>query len=293
MSARAWLTFAALSLIWGIPYLFIKIAIDDGAPPLLVAWGRTVIGAAILLPIAWRHGLFSQLQGRWLPLTAFAAVEIAIPWWLLSVGEQYVSSSLTAILIAALPLMIALLALRFDHSERVGGLRLVGLIVGLAGVIVLLGVDVAGEASELFGAACVLLVTLCYAIGPLLVRRYFRDSSAIGPVAAALGVGTLVLTPGAIAVAPSATLTAEALGSIFVLGAICSALGLFLFFRLIAEVGAGRASVVTYINPVVAVALGVGLLGESLGAGAVAGLLLILAGSWLSTDGRVPLVRRA
>jgi drug/metabolite transporter (DMT)-like permease len=116
--------------------------------------------------------------------------------------------------------------------------------------------------------------------------------SAIGPVAAALGVGALMLTPGAIAVAPSASLTVEALGSIFVLGAICSALGLFLFFRLITEVGAGRASVVTYINPVVAVALGVGLLGESLGAGAAVGLLLILAGSWLSTDGRVPLVGR-
>jgi drug/metabolite transporter (DMT)-like permease len=288
MSARAWITFAAVSVIWGIPYLFIKIAVDDGASPLIVAWGRVAIGAAILVPIAWHRGYLRELRGRWLPLVAFAAAECAIPWWLIPLGEQRIASSLAAILIAAMPLMIALLALRFDHSERVGGSRLVGLFVGLAGVVVLLGIDVAGRASELLGAAFVLGATLCYATGPLIVKRHFTDVNPIGPVAAALGISSLMLAPAAIAAAPGSSLTADAIGSIAVLGVICSALGLFLFFHLIAEVGASRASVITYINPAVAVALGVALLGENVGAGAVAGLLLILAGSWLSTDGRLP-----
>lgn len=288
MSARAWVIFAAVSIIWGIPYLFIKVAVDDGASPLVVAWGRVAIGAAILAPIAWKRGYFHQLRGRWAPLAAFAAVECAIPWWLIPVGEQHVSSSLAAILIAAMPLMIALLALRFDHTERVGGSRLAGLFIGLAGVVVLLGIDVAGRAEELFGAVCILGATLCYATGPLIVKRFFTDANPIGPVAAALGLSTVMLAPAAIAAAPNSTLTGDAVGSIAVLGVVCSALGLMLFFRLIAEVGASRASVITYINPAVAVALGVAVLGESVGAGAVAGLLLILAGSWLSTDGRLP-----
>jgi drug/metabolite transporter (DMT)-like permease len=288
MSARAWLMFAAVSLIWGVPYLFIKIAVDGGAHPLLIAWGRVAIGAAVLLPIAWKMGALRGLQGRWKPLVAFAAVECAIPWWLIPVGETEVSSSLAAILIASLPLLIATLALRFDHEERVGGLRLVGLLIGLAGVVLLLGVDVAGKPGELFGAGAILLATLCYAIGPLIVKRSLSDINPIGPVAAALGISTVMLTPAGIASIPGAELTGGAVASIVVLAVLCSAVALMLFFALIAEVGPSRASVITYVNPAVAVVLGVALLGESVGSAAIAGLLLIIAGSWFSTGGGLP-----
>ena len=288
MSTRAWIIFAAVSVIWGVPYLFIKIAVDGGAHPLLVAWGRVGIGAAVLLPIAWRMGLLSGLRSRLRPLIAFAAVECAIPWWLIPVGEQRVSSSLAAILIASLPLLIAILALRFDPEEQVRGLRLAGLFVGLAGVVLLLGIDVAGKPDELFGAGAILLATVCYAIGPMIVKRSFSDVNPIGPVAAALGISTVMLTPAGIASVPGSEATAGALGSIAVLGVVCSAVALMLFFSLIAEVGPSRASVITYVNPAVAVVLGVVLLDESLGAAAIAGLRLIIAGSWLSTGGRLP-----
>jgi drug/metabolite transporter (DMT)-like permease len=288
MSSRAWILFAAVSVIWGVPYLFIKLAVDGGASPLLVAWGRVAIGAALLLPIAWKMGYLGELRGRAKPLVAFAIAECALPWWLIPLGEQHVSSSLAAILIASLPLLIALLAIRYDQNERVRGSRLVGLFIGLAGVVLLLGIEVAGAPEELLGAAAILGATLCYAVGPLIVRRHFTDVNAVGPVAAALGLSTVMLAPAGIASIPGSEVSGDAIASIVVLGVVCSALALMLFFALITDVGASRASVITYVNPVVAVALGVALLGESVGAAAVAGLLLILAGSWLSTGGGVP-----
>jgi drug/metabolite transporter (DMT)-like permease len=288
MSARAWALFAAVSVIWGVPYLFIKIAIDGGAHPLLIAWGRVAIGAAVLVPIAWKLGAFKGLRSRMRPLIAFAVAECALPWWLIPVGEQHVTSSTAAILIASLPLLIALLAIRFDHSERVYGLRLAGLFVGLGGVVLLLGIDIAGRAGELFGAAAILVATLGYACGPLIVKHRFSDVNPLGPVAAALAISTVMLTPAGIASIPGSEATAGALGSIAVLGVVCSAVALMLFFALIADVGPSRASVITYVNPAVAVVLGVALLGESVGPAAIAGLLLIIAGSWLSTGGRPP-----
>ena len=152
MSARAWALFAAMSLVWGIPYLFIKVAVDGGMPPAFIAWVRCVLAAAILLALAHRAGLLASLRGHWRWLLAYALAEIVVPFPLIAAGEQHVTSSLAAILIAAVPLFIALLAIRFDPEERATGRRLVGLVVGLAGVVVLMGIDVAGETDELLGA---------------------------------------------------------------------------------------------------------------------------------------------
>jgi drug/metabolite transporter (DMT)-like permease len=287
MSARAWMCFAAVSVLWGVPYLFIKLAVDE-VDPGFVAWSRVALGALVLAPLAVRSGALRGLRRRWCPILAYAAVEIVVPFPLIAFGERHVSSSLAAILIAAVPLTIALLALRFDPSERVDGRRLAGLVVGLAGVVALVGLDVAGSASELLGTACVLVAVLGYAAGPMILRAHLGDVDPRGLVTASLAVAAVLLAPLALAGAPRALPSAGVLASIAVLGVACSALAFVLFATLIQEVGAGRASVITYIAPTVAVALGVTLLGESLGVGAIAGLLLILAGSWLSTDGRLP-----
>jgi drug/metabolite transporter (DMT)-like permease len=288
MSRRAWFLFSAVSLIWGVPYLFIKVALDEGASPMLVAWGRVAIGAALLLPIAWKLGYLAGLRSKTRALVWFSIAECGLPWWLIPLGEREVSSSLAAILIASLPLVTALVAIRVDHTERVAGARLVGLFIGLGGVVLLLGLDVGGQASELLGAAAILGATLCYTIGLFIVKRSFADVNPIGAVAVALAISTVMLAPAGIASIPGTEITAGMAGSIAVLGALCSALALILFFKLVADVGASRASVITYVNPAVAVVLGVALLGESLGPAAVAGMLLILAGSWLSTGGGVP-----
>lgn len=288
MSKRASVFFACVAVLWGIPYLFIEIAVENGASPLLIGWGRVTIGAVILLPIAWRLGYLEGLRSKTKPLVAFAIVECALPWWLIPLGQQEVSSSLAAILIATLPILAALIAFRIDPAERVSGIRLAGLLVGISGVVLLLGIDVAGRPGEILGSVAILIATSCYAVGVFIVKRSFSDVNPIGAVAVALGISTVMLAPAGIASIPGAEISAGALGSIAVLGAFCSALALILFFSLIAEVGPTRASVITYVNPAVAVLLGVTLLGESLGPGAVAGLLLILAGSWISTGGGMP-----
>jgi drug/metabolite transporter (DMT)-like permease len=288
MSARAWAAFAAVSILWGIPYLFIKVAVDDGVPPAFLAWVLVVLGAAVLLTLGWHAGLLSSLRGRWGWLAVFAVVEITLPFPLIAAGELHVASSLAAILIAAAPLFVALLALRFDATERVTGERLAGLVIGLTGVVALVGIDVAGETDELIGAAAILISALCYAIGPMVLKRHLADLDPRASMAAALVIASLVLAPAAAIDPPAEVPSGSAVAALVVLGIFCTAAAFAIYAALVAEVGAGRALVITYVAPVVAVALGVAILGEHLGAGAIAGLLLILAGSWLSTDGRLP-----
>ena len=288
MSARAWAAFAAVSVLWGMPYLFIKVAVEDGVPPAFLAWVRVVLGAVVLLALAWRLGLLASVRGRFSWLAVFAVVEISLPFPLIAAGEQHVASSLAAILIAAAPLFVALLALRFDATERVSGQRLVGLVIGLGGVVALVGIDVAGNANELAGAMAILFAALCYAIGPMVLKHHLADLDPRASMAAALVIASLVLAPAVALDPPSAVPSGSAIAALVVLGLFSTAAAFAIYAALVAEVGAGRALVITYVAPVVAVALGVAILGEQPGAGAIAGLLLILAGSWLSTDGRVP-----
>jgi len=251
------------------------------------------LGALVLLPLALRRGAFRGLGARWRWLLAFAVVEIAIPFPLIGFGEQRVSSSLAAILIAALPLAVALVALRVDVEEQVRGSRLAGLGIGFVGVFLLLGIDIAGQPDELLGAGAILVATVGYAFGTMIVKHRLSGVDPLGPVTAALLVATLLLLPPAAASAPDALPSLGVVVAVVVLGVACTAAAFLFFFALIADVGPSRASVIAYVNPAVAVALGVVLLGEDLGAGAVAGLLLILAGSYLSTGGRPPGLGRA
>jgi drug/metabolite transporter (DMT)-like permease len=288
MSARAWAGFAAMSTIWGVPYLFIKVAVDDGISPGFLAWARVVLAAAVLLGLAWRAGTLGSLRGRWRWVVVFAVVEIAIPFPLIAEGERHVDSSVAAIVIASAPLIVALLALRFDHTERVSGARLAGLLVGLGGVVALVGLDIAGRSDELLGAGAILIAATGYAIGPMVLNRTLADADPRATMGASLAVAGALLTPLAVAGAPAGTPTGRAVLALLVLGFVCTAAAFVIYSRLIAEVGAGRALVITYVAPVVAVALGTTVLGERPGPGAVAGLLLIIAGSWLSTGGRLP-----
>ena len=288
MSARAWALFAAMSLIWGMPYLFIKIAVDEGLSPAFVSWSRVVLAAAVLCALAHRAGLLQHLRGRYKWIAVYAVVEIAIPFPLIAWGEQHIDSSLAAIIIAAAPLLVALIAIRFDESERVTGMRLVGLLIGFAGVIALVGIDVAGSTDELLGALAVLGAALGYAIGPMTLRRHLADLDPRATMGVSLAMAAVLLTPLTAATFPTEALSTDALIAVVVLGLVCTAAAFVIFGSLIAEVGAGKALVITYVNPVVALGLGIVVLDETPGLGAIVGLLLILAGSWLSTGGRLP-----
>ncbi len=292
MSRRAWGAFAAASLIWGVPYLFIRIAVRGGMTPLTLAWGRVTLAAVVLLALAWRAGVLGPIRRhlRWLALYAF--VEVTVPFPMIAFGEQRVSSSLAAIVVASVPLIGAVLAFRFDHSERPTRLRALGLLIGFGGVIALVGIDVAGRASELLGTVAILLAAVGYAIGPMVVKLRLGGLDARAAMGGMLAIASLLLLPGALLDLPSRVPSAGAIVCVVVLGLLCTAAAFVILTVLIREAGTSRAMVITYVNPVVAVALGVALLGEQPGPGAVAGLLLILAGSWLSTGGRLPPMRR-
>jgi len=280
--------FAAVSTLWGIPYLLIKIAVNGGVTPGLLAWGRITLGALVLLGLARRSGSLRGLSGRWRWLALYAVVEVSIPFPLIAAGEQRISSSLAAIIIATVPLLVALLALRFDPAETASGKRLVGLCTGLLGVIVLVGLDAAGNVRTLLGAVAVLVAAVGYASGPMVFKRHLADLDPRATMGASLAIAAVILTPVAVLDTPARTPSTGGLAAVAVLGLVCTALAFALMAMLISEIGPARAVVITYINPIIAVALGVTVLGEQPGAGAVAGLLLILAGSWLSTDGRLP-----
>lgn len=285
MSARAWALFAAVSVLWGIPYLFISVAVDHGISPGFLAWSRVLLGALVLLPLAWRSGLLGSLRRyrRW--VLVYAIIEIAIPFPLIAFGEQHVSSSVAAILIAATPLIVAVLARTFDHRERVGGRRLAGLLAGFAGVVALVGVDIAGNSDEVVGAIAILIAAVGYAVGPMTLQARLSEVDPRAVMAGALAVATIALTPLAAATPPELPLEAEAVASIVVLGLFCTAAAFVLFGALVIDVGAARALVITYISPVVALAAGMIVLGESLGVGMLIGLPLIVGGSWLATQG--------
>jgi drug/metabolite transporter (DMT)-like permease len=288
MSGRAWAAFVGVSTLWGMPYLLIKVAVDDGLPPVFVTWARVVLGAAVLLWLARRAGVLGTLRGRARWLAVVAAVEIAVPFTLIAYGEQHVSSSLAAIVIAAAPLFVVLLALRFDPSERAGGLRLTGLLLGLAGVVALVGIDVAGSVGELLGAAAILAAAFCYAVGPMVFKRHLADLDPRASMGTSLAIAAFLLTPAVALDPPAAAPSPAASLSLLGLGLVCTAAALVLYGILIAEAGASRALVITYVNPVIALALGITILGERPGIGAVAGLPLILAGSWLATRSNRP-----
>jgi len=288
MTRRAWTAFAAASVIWGVPYLFIKIAVDHGVTAPVLAWGRVTLAAVVLLALARRAGMLGGLRSRWRWLLAFAVAEIAIPFPMLAIGEERVPSSLAAIMVATVPLIGALLAMRFDHSERPTPVRALGLAIGFTGVIALVGIDVAGRRAELLGIGAIMVTATGYAIGPMLLKHRLAGLDPRATMGASLALASLILLPWAALDLPGHAPSAGGIGAVVVLGLLCTAAGFVVFAILIGEAGTSRATVITYVNPVVAVTLGVLLLGEHPGAGAVAGLLLILAGGWLSTDGRLP-----
>ena len=239
MSARAWTGFAAMSLLWGVPYLFIKVAVDGGMSPAFIAWVRVVLAAAILLALAKRAGVLASLRGHWPWLAVYALVEITIPFPLIAAGEQHVTSSLAAILIAAVPLFVALLAIRFDHAERASGRRLVGLLIGLGGVVVLMGIDVAGKPDELLGAAAILVAAFGYAVGPMVLKRKFAQLDPRAAMGTSLAIAGVALTPFAALAPPKEMPDADVLASLAVLGVACTALAFVVLAALVVRDRAG------------------------------------------------------
>ena len=279
MSRRGWLLFVAMGVIWGVPYLLIKVAVGSLTPASLVLL-RTALAAVLLMPIALAQGHIRPLLPRWRPLIMFTIAELAVPWFLLSNAERRLTSSLSGLLLAAVPLVGALLGWA-TGGERLGPRRILGLAIGIAGVAALVGLDLgSGDVPALLQMA---VVAIGYAVGPFVLARYLTGLPGLGVIAASLTLTAIGYLPVGIAQMPNHWPPAKVIASVIVLAVLCTAIAFLVFFALIDEVGPVRATVITYVNPAVAVALGVIFLNESLTVGIVVGFALVLGGSVLAT----------
>ena len=282
MSRRGWALFAVMCLIWGVPYLLIRVAVRDIDPGTLV-FLRTGIGGLILLPLALGRGGFGPVLARWRPLLAFAVIEIAAPWLLLGEAERHLSSSLSGLLIAAVPLVGVVVARVVGDGDRVDAARAAGLLLGIVGVALLVGLDLGELDVAALGEVAVVVVG--YAVAPVIMARKLADLPSIPVVSASLLVVAVGYLPYAVVRWPSAV-SPEAITSVVVLGVICTAVAFVLFFALIRIIGPARSTVITYVNPAVAVLGGVLVLGERFTLGMAVGFPLILLGSVLAARQR-------
>ena len=286
MSRRGWFLFVSLGIIWGLPYLFIKVAVEHLEPPIIV-FLRVVMGAALLLPIALRRGALRPVRSVLGWTIVFALVEVTGPWVLLSFAETKVSSSFAALMISAVPLVGAVLAQALHLDDRLHGTRILGLAMGVAGVAALVGLDV--QTGGTIAVVALVVTAVGYALGPIIIATKLQSVPAIGVITTTFIFNTIVYLPVAILRWPTGPVPASAWGSVVVLGVLATAIAFLVFFALIAEVGPTRMTVITYINPAVAVVLGVLLLDEPFTLGIRIGFPLVLLGSFLATRKAPPM----
>jgi drug/metabolite transporter (DMT)-like permease len=276
-----------LASIWGASYMLIKIGLRDLSAP-MIAWVRIALAALVLVPAAASQRALGVIRGRMGMLALIGAVQVAGPFMLIALGEQAISSALAGILVATAPIFTALLAIRVDHEERSEGLRLLGIVLGIAGVATLFGLDLSGSGSAVLGGLAVVGAGLGYAVGGFLVKHRLAGLPPIGIAAWVMVASTGWLLPAALATAPSSAPAGGPLAAVATLGVVGTGAAFVIFYTLIARVGPARSFIVAYLAPAFAVAYGAVLLSERITVATVAGLALILAGSWLAVEGSIP-----
>ena len=287
MDRRSWTLLLVLAAIWGASYMFIKVGLRD-LDSELIAWARVALAAAVLVPLASTRGAFRGL-GRTLPLLVLlAAIQAAGPFLLIALGEQEISSSLAGILVASTPIFTALLAIKVDQEERAEGVRLIGVATGIVGVVVLLGLDLGGSSAALLGGLAIVLASLGYAIGGFIVKHRFREVQPIGVAAGVMVASTALLLPLALLHLPGSGPGLEEVASVVALGVIGTGIAFAIFYELMTTVGPAKTFVVTYLAPAFAVVYGAALLDEEITVATIAGLVLIVGGSYLAAEGRLP-----
>lgn len=278
MTRRGWLLFVCMGVIWGVPYLLIKVAVAD-IHPLVVVFGRTLVGGLLLLPVALRRRALPAVLRHWKVVLLYTLVEISGPWLMLGYGETRLTSSTSGLLVAVVPLITTVILVS-GGDDRFDARRLAGLGVGLAGVACLVGLDV--KLDDLIGVGAVMLTVLGYACGAIIISRKLSDLPAIGVVSTSLILAAAIYAPFVGWLWPS-HVSARAGWSVVGLGVVCTATAFVVFFALIAEVGPARATVTTYVNPAVAIVLGVLVLREPFTVGVAVGFPLVIVGSILAT----------
>ncbi len=285
MTRRGLILFAALGIAWGIPYLFIKVAVSE-LDPAMVVLGRSALAAILLLPLAFFRREVVSVVRRWKPMLAYTLVEIILPWYFLSTAEQRLPSSTAGLLLATVPLAGVAIAFAMGRPERLSRMNWLGIAFGMLGVAALVGLDIAG--SDLIPVAQMAIVVVGYALGPAILSRWMSDLPGVGVVAVSLAVTAVVYVPFVLFTGawPTAVPSTAVIVSVIVLAVVCSALAFLLMVGLIAEIGPVKATTITYVNPAVAIIAGVVVLGERVTIWTIVGFVLVLAGSYLVTRKR-------
>jgi drug/metabolite transporter (DMT)-like permease len=285
VSRRSWVLFLSLAALWGASYLFIKVALEDELSPPFIVFARTLLAALVLLPAAAYMGALRGVRERLGPLFLLGLIQVTGPFMLITIGEQEISSSLTGILVAAAPIFTFLLAFALEGEERATPASLGGVALGIAGVVLLLGVDAPGGASALVGGLLVVLATTGYAVGAWYVKRRVPGVQPVGAVATTCAASALMTLPVALLTFPDHVPSLAASGSLVALGVGGTGIAFVLFYSLVATDGPRTTSLVAYVAPGFSVVYGVVLLDESFGLTTLAGLVLIVGGSWLAVNG--------
>lgn len=291
MPRRSVLLMALLAATWGASYLFIKVGLRDFSAPFLV-FARTALAALVLLPVARHRGSLGALRGRGRSILLLAAFQVVAPFLLITVGERWIPSSLAGILVASAPIWAALLAFTpYAPAQRPGPVALGGLAVGLVGVALLFGVDLGGDGMAAVGGLMVLFAGFFYAAGAIELKRRMSGVDPAAIVAATMGTSALLTLPPTLVSLPDSA-GADSVAALLALGVLGTGLAFLIFDGLISDLGAQKASLVAYVAPGFSVGYGVAVLGESITAGTIVGLVLILGGSSLAASGRLPARRR-
>lgn len=282
MTRRGVLLFAGLGLAWGIPYLFIKIAVGE-LEPAMVVLSRAGLAAILLMPLALFRREVGPVLRRWRPMLVYTVVEIILPWYFLSTAEERLPSSTAGLLLAAVPLAGVAVAFAMGRPERLSGLNWAGIAIGMLGVAALVGLDVGG--SDLIAVAQMAVVVVGYALGPAVLARWMSDLPGIGVVAVSLAGTAIAYVPFVLLTGawPSAWPSGQAILAIVVLAVVCSALAFVLMVSLVSEIGPVKATAITYVNPAVAIIAGVLVLGEQVTVWTIVGFVLVLGGSYFVT----------
>ena len=282
MTRRGLILFVALGVAWGIPYLFIKIAVGE-LEPAMVVLARSGLAAILLVPLAVYRKEIAPVLRRWKPMLAYTVIEIVLPWYFLSSAEQNLPSSTAGLLLAAVPLAGVGVAFLLGRPASLSPLNWIGIAVGMLGVAALVGLDIGG--SDLGSVAQMAVVVIGYALGPAILSRWIPELPGVGVVAVSLAGAAIAYIPVVLFTGawPTAWPSANAIVAIVVLAVICSAVAFLLMVALISEIGPVRATTITYVNPAVAILAGALILGEKVTVWTVVGFVLVLAGSWLVT----------
>jgi len=274
--------FAGLGLAWGIPYLFIKIAVGE-LEPAMVVLGRSALAAVLLLPLALFRREVWQVVRRWKIMLVYTIVEIVLPWYFLSTAEQNLPSSTAGLLLAAVPLAGVAIAFLMGRPARLSGVNWIGIALGMLGVAALVGLDIGG--SDLLSVGMMAIVVVGYALGPAILSRWMSDLPGIGVVAVSLAGAAIIYVPFVLFTGawPTAWPSTQVIVAIVVLAVVCSALAFVLMIALIAQIGPVRVTAITYVNPAIAILAGVIVLHESVTLWTITGFVLVLGGSWLVT----------